>query len=120
MSPVRYGEFAHDLHIPPSSPRDKTSLCASVSWFLSPERIMGDDGPDAARMPYCLLECQVLSMKSSIFPERACCCLKLALLENPRMLKLEREKAPFLEEAPGKLEPRWQSTKVKLVQGQAG
>ena len=32
-----------------------------------------------------------------------------------KMLKLEREKAPFLEEAPGKLEPRWQSTKVKLV-----
>ena len=31
------------------------------------------------------------------------------------MLKLEREKVPFLEEAPGKLEPRWQSTKVKLV-----
>ena len=33
--------------------------------------------------------------------------------------KLGEEKLAF-QKAPGKLEPRWQSTKVKLVQGQAG
>ena len=37
----------------------------------------------------------------------------------PILLKLEREKAPFLEEAPGKLEPHM-VVKLKLVHGQAG